>query len=122
MTKRPKAPKMKRGRKLRTIKLSNIAQPVIHKMKAMSSRAVVHKRRGTHKTAKSKVAKSKTASTPESRSIKKAQVALERAARPPRGHKHERKIRTVKFSNIETTPRKASKTATAKADTKKWYS
>lgn len=97
--------KVKRGRAIKTVTLSNIARPSSAKMKPLSSHAAPHKKRGEHKEPK---AKGKTASTP-------------RAARAPRGHKHEGKVRTAKDTNIE---KKASKPRNEPASPKKpkWFS
>ena len=112
-----------RGRSVRTYELTNIEKPVDHKMKPLTSRAVVHKKRGVSKTPKHAKSDVKYVSTPTTRSVAKAKVALARAARPPAGHKHERKVKTTKLTNIEKTPSKSSKEPTApKIDKKGWYS
>jgi hypothetical protein len=119
---KPKHATIKRGRTIKTFELTNIAKPVSHKMKPLSSRAVVHKKRGTHKTPKVKRT-TKVVSTPTTRSIARAKVALARAARAPRGHKHERKPRTARFTNIEKTPTKSNRGPTEPKISKKgWYS
>jgi hypothetical protein len=109
---------------LRTYELTNIEKPVTHKMRPLRSGVIVHKKRGGHKVPHQKHVKGvKSVSTPETRSIRTAQRALWRAARSPKGHKHERKPRTAKFTNIEKKPAKSTREPTAPKISKKgWYS
>lgn len=112
-----------RGHKVRTFELTNIERPVDHKMKPLSSRGVVHKKSGTSKKPKHAKSDVKYVSTPVTRSVAKAKVALARAARTAAGHRRERKVATTKLTNIEKTPAKSSKEPSMPKPNKKgWYS